>query len=63
MKRVYQNEKLQKIEKILLWVVGIFATMVFAGEISNPEYWWVQVVAGVILFVIIKLTVNYGEEK
>lgn len=63
MKKICQNEKLQKIEKVLLWIVGIFAMMVFAGEISNPEYWWVQVIAGVILFAIVKITVNFGEVR
>ena len=43
------------IKNIILTIVAIFAMIVFAGELSNPAYWWVQVVAGIILFVIVKV--------
>lgn len=62
MERIYQKEKLQKIEKALLWIVGIPTAIVFASEISNPDYWWVQVMAGIILFCIIKISVNIGNK-
>ena len=48
----------QKIQNTLAVVSGSACAIVMASEISNPEYWWVQAIAGATLFVIIKLTIK-----
>lgn len=50
------------IKNIILTIVAILAMIVFAGELSNQAYWWIQVIAGIILFAIIKIALKDSYE-
>lgn len=53
------NDQIQtKTKNIILTIVGVIAMMVFASEMEKPEYWWIQAIAAVIIFIIIKVTLG-----
>ena len=57
-----ENKTNTKIKNVLLAIVGIPMTIIMASEISNPEYWWVQMVAAVVVFIIIKIAIGGKNE-
>lgn len=57
-----ENKTNTKIKNALLTIVGVPMTIIMASEISNPEYWWVQMVAAVVVFIIIKIAIGGKNE-
>ena len=57
-----ENKTNTKIKNVLLAIVGIPMTIIMASEISNPEYWWVQFVAAVVVYIIIKIAIGGKNE-
>lgn len=57
-----ENKTNTKIKNALLTIVGVPMTIIMASEISNPEYWWVQLVAAVVVFIIIKIAIGGKNE-
>ena len=51
-----------KIKNVLLAIIGVPMTIIMASEISNPAYWWIQVVAAIAVFVIIKVALGGKNE-
>ena len=57
-----ENKTNTKIKNALLTIVGVPMTIIMASEISNPEYWWVQLVAAIVVFIIIKIAIGGKNE-
>lgn len=56
------NQKTKtKIKNVLLTIVGVPLAFIMACEISNPDYWWVQAVAALGVFMVIKIALG-GKE-
>lgn len=53
-----ENKTNTKIKNALLTIVGVPMTIIMTSEISNPEYWWVQMVAAAAVFIIIKVALG-----
>lgn len=50
-----------KTKNVLLTIIGVPLAFIMASEISNPDYWWVQAVAALGVFIVIKLALG-GKE-
>ena len=47
-----------KIKNALLAAMGIPLAIIMAGEVQKPEYWWIQALAAVGVYVIIKISIG-----
>ena len=54
--------KINKLRNITLTIIGIPLAIVMASEVENPDYWWVPVVAAVMVFAIVKLSLGGNNE-
>lgn len=57
-----KNKTNTKIKNALLAIVGVPMTIIMASEISNPAYWWIQAVAAIAVFIIIKVALGGDNE-
>lgn len=51
-----------KIKNALLLIIGIPMAIIMASEVQKPEYWWIQVVAAIVVFMIIKVSLGGKNE-
>lgn len=51
-----------KIKNALLTIIGLPMAIIMASEVQNPDYWWVQVVAAIVVFIIIKVSLGGKNE-
>lgn len=47
-----------KIKNVLLTIIGVPMAFIMASEVQKPEYWWVQAVAALVVFIIIKIALG-----
>lgn len=52
-----------KIKNALLIAMGIPLAIIMAGEVQNPEYWWIQALAAVGVYVIIKILIGGKNDR
>lgn len=53
----------QKLKTITLTIIGIPTAMVMASEVEDPNYWWVPVIAGAMVFTIVTLLLGGKNER
>lgn len=51
-----------KIKSILLTIIGVPMALIMASEMQNPKYWWVQMVAAIVVYIIIKVSLGGRNE-
>ncbi len=57
------NQKTKtKIKNALLTIIGIPMVIIMASEVQKPEYWWVQALAAIVVFIIIKVSLGGKNE-
>lgn len=56
------NKTNTKIKNALLTIVGIPMAIIMASEVSNPEFWWLPMVAAIVVFIIIKIALGGNNE-
>ncbi|MBQ3474457.1 hypothetical protein IJH24_03500 [Candidatus Saccharibacteria bacterium] len=57
------NQKTKtKIKNVLLTIIGVPMAIVMASEVQKPEYWWVQAVAAILVFIIITIALGGKNE-
>lgn len=54
--------KTNKLRNITLTIIGIPTAIVMASEVENPDYWWVPIIAAVMVFGIVKLLLGGNNE-
>lgn len=52
------NKTNTKIKNALLTIVGVPMAIIMASEVSNPEFWWLPMVAAAAVFIIIKVALG-----
>ena len=52
------NTTKTNIKNITLTILITILVIIMASEIENPNYWWVQFLAGGALFIIIKFLIR-----
>ena len=53
-----ENKTKTKIKNALLTIIGVPMAIIMASEVQKPEYWWVPVLAAIVVFVIIKIALG-----
>lgn len=56
------NKTNTKIKNALLTIVGIPMAIIMASEVSNPEFWWLPMVAAIVVFIVIKIALGGNNE-
>lgn len=56
------NKTNTKIKNALLAIVGVPMAIIMASEISNPAFWWLQAVAAIVVFIVIKIALGGNNE-
>lgn len=52
-----------KIKNALLTIIGVPMAIILASEVQKPEYWWIQAVAAVVVFIIITVALGGKENE
>jgi MFS superfamily sulfate permease-like transporter len=47
-----------KIKNILLTILGFVSALVMASEVQNPDYWWIQALAAIMLYGVVSIAVG-----
>lgn len=56
------NKTNTKIKNALLTIVGVPMAIIMASEVSNPEFWWLPMVAAIVVFIVIKIALGGNNE-
>lgn len=51
-----------KIKNALLTIIGIPMAIIMVSEVQEPEYWWIQIVAAIMVSIIIKVSLGGKNE-
>lgn len=54
--------KTNKLRNMTLTIIGIPTAIVMASEVENPDYWWVPIIAAVMVFGIVTLLLGGNNE-
>lgn len=49
-----RQAKTNKLKQIISLILGIPAAIIMFSEIENLEYWWIQLVAVLVLLIVLK---------
>lgn len=47
-----------KIKNVLLTITGVASAIIMASEVQNPDYWWIQALAAIMLYGTIMIAVG-----
>lgn len=47
-----------KIKNVLLTITGVASAIIMASEVQNPDYWWIQALAAIMLYGVVMIAVG-----